>query len=358
MSTRRPTMSRASIKLVRKGKPEQTALTGDLEIDAAIKRYREAEESTKAVTKAVEEYFGKVREVGDRSNAMGTALLSYFVGSHSEDRARAYYDMNEKIGLDIPNKLLATAKKHILDELETLNQKIANVKDEISTFNERQKDYDHYKTKIDKMEEEKRKRQTMGKIEKPKEIEKHTRNMKKLAEAKAARDEMVTALLNRLNFLYETRATSMEPIMKYLHLFQQELCKQSGEQLMQKLPELGASSSNTTTPIVPVASQSEYLFDANGNRVLATKTVSSAPQLPPSSHRPLPTPPPPPQSSPAQPVSHRAATGQENNVFQNHVALGTREPISYRSDPFSSPAATKQPVAAKDDALVDKWFSE
>ncbi|CAK9017823.1 THO complex subunit 2 [Durusdinium trenchii] len=217
-------------------KSSALTLTGNITIDTALERHSHVEEGAQAVSSQISLFMQKVRELSDTSGTLTQAMKNYYSGSGAEDKLRVFDRAHEEVDRTIPNTLLGVAKDHIMSKLDAYTKSLDNVRQEIKVFHERQKTFDHYLKKVEKLNEEKSRRATEGKLEKPKQIEKMTRNVKKLNDARGARDEMVSSLLSQLNYFYETRISTMDPILKLLFQFQQEYYRQCATAIQVDLP--------------------------------------------------------------------------------------------------------------------------
>mmetsp|Transcript_456 Transcript_456/g.1056 ORF Transcript_456/g.1056 Transcript_456/m.1056 type:complete len:354 (+) Transcript_456:281-1342(+) len=337
-------------------------LTGNIRVDSAIERHHELEGHARAVTASVKLYFDTVRQLADNSGGLTRNLQNYYAGSPGQDRVQAFAAAHVKVDKTIPDKVLQIANEHILGKLEIYMKSLDDIRGEIKIFQEKQSKFSHYEKKVKKLEEEKRQRASGNKIEKPKYIERLTRNHVKLNEAKAARDKMVESLVNRLNYIYESRTTTMDPIFRTLFQFQQEFFKQSSDALHITLPEEGSVPQGiaVNTPSLQISTKSLY----DGNGMLTSPPNATAISTPPnestirrdSSHIPggappngaqAPPPPPPPNQSHQHyapndsPQTPPVAPYEESPPRPGHGETGER----------------KEHVEGEDDEHVDKWFS-
>jgi len=339
---------------------KRLVLTGNLTVDAAIERHQHVEQTARSVGTTVAAFLQETRKFSETSAAATRSLQNYYAGSGGESRLRAFGQAHEKVDADIPNNLLAIAQEHITARVDSYLNTLTDVKEEIRVFKEKQSLYDHYVKKVSKMEEEQRRRASDGKPEKPKQIEKMTRNQKKLNESRQARDEMVTALVNKLNYLYETRISTMDPIFKFVFQFQQEYFRQCSEALSISLPEVDSSvdvASNATTPIAQVPSpvNTRFQYDGHGNRIGSPESAPASGMSNNSgSYATIPE---------AEATSHghhdhngTGSFGQVNRPPQpprsSHSGINIVNTDQNQARSQSSSTST-----ADDDSLVDKWFS-
>lgn len=265
---------------------KKLSLTGHTNVDIALQRHAEIESHARNVANTVKTFLAKVREQADASSQVTQAMRTYYAGSGGEAKVRVFESAHEKVDKQIPDELMTIAQEHIMRRLDAYMNELADVQKEIKTFHDRQHTFQHYSKKVHKLDEEHSKREREGKVEKPKQIEKLTRNRKKLVDSRDARDQMIGSLLNKLEYFFQTRISTMDPILNHLFQFQQAFYTNCGNALQVDLPETLETNSydarNTTSPLSaqrPDPVQTTSSFDAHGNRRF------SAEPSPPGSYR-------------------------------------------------------------------------
>lgn len=341
-------------------------LTGNLQVDAALERHEQVETGAKAIYASVRTYLAQVRELSGASASLTRSLTNYYAGSGALERSRAFEEAHARVDKEIPDTLLQIGDEHIAKPLETYMAALDKVREEIKTFQTMQKNWQHYVGKMEKLEQEQAKRKAETKVDKPKHIEKLVRNRKKLDEARSARDALIVSLVNQLNYFYETRITTMDPVLKHVWQFQQEFFVQSGVALGGELPEVpeGANSSSHTTAaptMPPPPVNTRFAFDQDGNRLDSSPESHSQA----SANTPSPvyrhvaatvaTSPPTASAVPARP--RPAAPGPGAAQPQAPQPRGPRRTgVHVVSDHGAFDSDQDEPP--KPDAnLVDKWFA-
>ncbi|GBG24289.1 THO complex subunit 2 [Hondaea fermentalgiana] len=342
-------------------------LTGHTQVDIALQRHAEVEAQARHVSRTVHSFLGHIREQAEASAHVTQSLRAYYAGSAGEAKIRAFEAAHNEVDKRLPDALLGVAQEHIVKPLDAYMNELTDVQVEIKTFHDRQGKFEHYEKKMYKLEEEHNKRNHDGKVDKPKQIEKLTRNRKKLEDARAARDEMISSLVSKLNYIYESRIATMDPILRSLFQFQQEFYKKCGEALQIELPENTAASAteaaaNTTRPMSmrpqPVQATTS-VFDEFGNRrsvgsepTSAGSYMSSPPSSSAGSQGYAQTAPlsPPTNSGPQQPPRHIASLGSSS---QASASGSVRVP----ANGTANGTGTSNEDNKTEEELVDKWFA-
>ena len=299
-------------------------VTGDAALDLALARHGELEDHVRQLVHAMNDLILKVGEMGGKSVAIADALSGYYTGVSlaGEERARSHAAAASRAAKALTDRLLDSAKQHIVAPLAEYQRQLDSLRVDINALSERQSKLEHYQSKVGKLEQEKTARG--GKSESAKQIEKLTRNLQKLSVARTERDQLCQALGSRLEFIQSSRVEKMDPIFRFIVLFQQEWHSQVAVELGASLPVVTPAAAAAAAPlsVAPIAYGApaygqpsppggKMQYDAAGNRAGA---------------------PPPPPPPPPPPVAPRGS-------FTNN---GTRSPSGSFS---SSPSPTGSPPA-------------
>jgi hypothetical protein len=377
---------------------KQVPVTGDAALDLALARHGELEERVRQLVHAMNDLVLKVGEVGGKSVATADALSGFYTGVSlaGEERARLHAAAASRAAKTVTDRLLDTARQHIVAPLADYQRQLDSLRVDINALSERQSKLEHYQSKVVKLEQEKTARG--GKGESAKQIDKLTRNLQKLSVARTERDQLCQALGSRLEFIQSSRVEKMDPIFRFIVLFQQEWHSQVAVELGASLPVVTPAAASPPPAVTPIAYGSpaygqpsppggKVQYDAAGNRV-------GSPGAPPP-----PPPPPPPVASrssfTSNGASHSFSSSPSGSGSPPAPGLGTAAaaaelrsrapaqapppppppvrvgagaappPIVVPRRPSTNavaagsppPTAMSPPTAASDDQqLTDKWF--
>jgi len=212
---------------------------GDATIDKEIHRFNELLQHTAELHSAAKSYLLSIRAMSTSSSRLTASILTLYPA----DTTSCQLD-------DMPNKLLDVANQHILLNLENFLARLQQTKLEACSFSDKHISQDHYRKKVYKLEEEKRRREAEGKPEKSKQIEKLQRNHTKLKQAESERTVAATTIVSKLQSVYESRFESLDPVVKYISLFKKEFFLR-GHNMMQNTTVVDKTPVETEPRLMP-----------------------------------------------------------------------------------------------------------
>lgn len=188
--------------------------TQDIEVNVAVERLAELEASIEELKDYLEEFNRAQSDAAAKSKGM---LRTINMLSQADNPSQEFYESITKVGerldSEVSEKMSSLFDKIVLGKVSQWLGDLVNVRSLIADHAKHRLVYDHYKTKVEGLREERRKRTEKGKAEGAKNQAKLQRNEDKLGEAKRVFDNTRTDVLQTIRAAVARKHDNLDVIL-------------------------------------------------------------------------------------------------------------------------------------------------